>query len=158
MAGALLDFRNVISQRAQAEKNLRDSEERAQLALSELKYQKFALDQHSIVSTTDEHGAITYVNGKFCEISGYTQQQLLGQNYSLLKSGVHPDELFADMYHNLSKGEIWRGEICNRAKNGMLYWVLTTIIPFMDSMGKPAQYIAIQTDITERKATENQLR
>jgi len=158
MAGALLDFRNAISQRAQAEKNLRDSEERAQLALSELKYQKFALDQHSIVSTTDEYGSITYVNGKFCEISGYSQQQLLGQNYRLLTSGVHPDEFFTDIYRKLAKGEIWRGEMCNRAKNGMLYWVLTTIIPFMDSMGKPVQYIAIQTDISERKATESQLR
>ncbi len=158
MAGALLEFRDAIMQRAEAEKIIQDSEERTRLALSELKYQKFALDQHSIVVVTDTRGAITYVNGKFCEISGYTQQQLLGKNIRLLKSGLHPDTFYSDMYQQLASGEVWRGEICNRAKDGRLYWVLSTLVPFMDQLGLPVQYIGIHTDISERKATENQLR
>jgi PAS domain S-box-containing protein len=158
MAGALLSFRNTIIQRNHAEKNLRDSESRAQQTLAELKYQKFVLDQHSIVVTTDAESTITYVNGKFCEASGYTQQELLGQNPRLLKSGIHSDEFYRDMYRNLVNGEVWHGEICNQTKSGKLYWMLTTIVPFMNQMGKPVQYIAIHTNITERKITENQLR
>jgi PAS domain S-box-containing protein len=158
MAGALLDFRNAIVQRNKAEKNLRDSEARAQQTLAELKYQKFALDQHSIVATTNAEGTITYVNGKFCEISGYTQQQLVGQNLRMLKSGIHTDEFYSDIYRKLCNGEVWSGEICNLTPGGEIYWLLTTIVPFMDSMKKPQQFIAIHTDITARKATEAQLR
>ena len=158
MASALLEFRDAIIQRAKTEKNKQDSEERAKLALHELKYQKFALDQHSIVVVTDVHGTITYVNGKFCEISGYSPGHLLGKNTRILKSGIHPNQFYHDMYHKLVHGEVWRGEICNRAKNGKLFWVLSTLVPFMDHMGHPVQYIGIYTDISERKATENQLR
>lgn len=158
MAGALLDFRDAITQRTRAEKDLRDSEKRAQLALRELKNQKFALDQHSIVATTNVNGTLTYVNSKYCEVSGYSQQQLLGQNTRILKSGIHPDLFFHDMYELLADGEVWHGEICNRSSAGEFYWLLTTIVPFKDNLGKVVQHIAIHTDITAHKATENNLR
>lgn len=136
---------------------LRESEEQAKNALNELRYQKYALDQHSIVAMTDVSGRIIYANNKFCEISGYSQQELLGQDHRLLNSGTHPAEFFRDMYDTIESGKVWHGEICNRAKDGRLYWVMTTIVPYLDSHGNPAKYIAIRTDITERKKAEEEI-
>jgi len=119
--------------------------------------QKFALDQHAIVSITDPAGNILYANDRFCEISGYHRAELIGVNHRIVNSGVHPPELFRDMWGTITLGEVWHGEICNRAKNGALYWVSATIVPMLDEKGEPEQYIGIRTDITDRKLIEAQL-
>ena len=120
----------------------------------ELDNQKFALDQHAIVSITDTQGVILYANQRFCEISGYAANELIGQSHRIVKSGVHPPEVFANMWATIAAGKVWHGEICNRKKNGGHYWVSATIVPFLDSAGLPTRYIGIRTDITERKAME----
>lgn len=115
------------------------------------KYRR-AVDAAAIFSETDLTGRITHVNDQFCAVSGYSRDELLGQNHRLLNSGTHSTEFFSGMWRTIALGNIWKGEICNRAKDGSLYWVESTMVPILDeATGRVERYLSIRFDISEKR-------
>ena len=140
-------MRDLVRQHEESQRDLH-------AALTDLAYQKFALDQHAIVSITNLDGEIVYANDKLCEISGYSRSELMSRNHRIINSGTHEPAFFANLWQTIISGQVWRGEICNRNKSGELYWVSATIVPLRDDTGKISMYIAIRTDITRLRKME----
>ncbi len=140
-----------ITDRKKAEEALRNS-------LKEVSDYKYALDESSIVAITDQKGIIRQVNDNFCKISKYTREELIGQDHRIMNSGFHTKEFIRDMWQTISKGEVWHAEVKNKAKDGTYYWLDSTIVPFMNEHGEAYQYLAIRSDITERKNLEAEIK
>ena len=127
------------------------------LQLHKLEQLKNVLDESSLVALTDKYGTITYVNEMFCKISKYSQEDLIGKNHRILKSGHHPPEFYQGMWNVISQGKVWRGDVKNKAKDGTYYWVKTVIMPLFDNKGSISEYISVRTDITDHKKIQEQL-
>ncbi len=137
--------------------NIKQAELQRQQLVQELSAFKLALDKTAIVAITDAQGVITYVNDRFCTISEYSRAELIGQTHRIIKSDYHPPSFFQDLWRTITRGKIWRGEVCNQSKHGHLYWVESAIVPFADEQGRPFQYLTIRFDITARKLAKAKL-
>ncbi|MBP8067578.1 MAG: PAS domain S-box protein, partial [Pedobacter sp.] len=148
--GIVCNFREIIAEK--------ESDDLLQRSVHELSAYKYALDEAAIVAITNQKGIITHVNDNFCRISKYSRDELIGQDHRLINSGFHAKPFIRNLWKTIASGKIWRDELKNKAKDGSYYWVDTTIIPFLNTQGKPYQYVAIRSDITERKLVEEQVR
>jgi PAS domain S-box-containing protein len=153
MAGSLQDIHEL----KWAERSLIESREQAENALREVHALRKALDEHSLLSVADRSGKIIDVNTGFLRISGYEREELLGEDHKILNSGYHPKEFWVAVWRQIASGDAWRGEVCNRRKNGSLYWVDSTIVPYFGSDGRIEKYVSIRFDVTAQKATEQAL-
>jgi PAS domain S-box-containing protein len=144
-------IRSDITARKKGEEELKNT-------LKEISDYKYALDESAIVAITNQKGIITHVNDNFCKISKYSAGELIGQDHRIINSGYHPKEFIKELWATIANGKVWKGELKNKAKDGTAYWVDTTIVPFLNLTGKPYQYVAIRSDITERKKGEEQIK
>lgn len=154
--GLILSLRD-ITERIKAEENLRHAKEKerrdeevVRLAV-ELDGYMNAINEHALVSVTDATGIIIEANDKFCEITGYSREELIGQDHKIINSGTHPKAFFTELWATITSGQKWHGLICNRAKNGKLYWVDSAIVPIKDEDGIIERYISVRIDVTEHK-------
>ncbi len=165
LVGLILDYQRTYSRLKQVNKRLilesekqQQSEVKLQKIIKDLSDYKYALEQVSILAITDKKGIITDVNNRFCQLSQYSREELIGKTHILINSNYHSKEFFRKLWSIIVNGQVWRGEIKNQAKDGTYYWVDTTIVPFLDDRHKPYQYLAIRTDISDRKQAEEDLK
>jgi PAS domain S-box-containing protein len=144
-------IRSDITERKKGEEELKK-------ILKEVSDYKHALDESAIVAITDQKGIITHVNNNFCKISKYSAKELIGQDHRIINSGYHSNDFIKELWKTIANGKVWKGELKNKAKDGTVYWVDTTIVPFLNPAGKPYQYVAIRSDITERKNAEEEIK
>jgi len=149
---------STVTSRAKQARCHHSTHQHLQAIIYENERKHLALNQHAIVSITDAAGSIIYVNEKFCEVSGYSREELLDNNHRIVKSDMHEPEFYEELWQTISHGQLWQGTICNKRKDGRYYWVNSTITPFMDASGKPYQYVSIRTDVTQIKEATDALK
>lgn len=152
-----VDFLERIADTLSLIITVRETEKELNEKVREMTFQSQAVDEHLMVSTTDVTGIITGINDKFCDFTGYSREELLGQNHRIIKSDHHSKEFYKDMWNTILSGQTWHGNICNEKKDGSIYWVKSSIVPFLDAQGKPYKYVASRTDITNLRAREERL-